>query len=125
MKKVKYLFLLVSMLMLDNVQSYAQFNPIKFQVRYVDPTENQTNPTRGPITIPEVGLNDYTLAFDTPCDSCTLCLEDSTGQVVYSLLIPVGCDTLVLPYYLSGEYEIQIVSCIYCFFGRIEFGEED
>ena len=33
MKKVNFLFLLVSMLMLANVQSYAQFNPIKFQVK--------------------------------------------------------------------------------------------
>ena len=119
------LFSVVSGLTLTSVQANAFNGIIPLQVRYDDPSNTETNPTRDPISIPTVSLDGYTLTFDTPCDSCTLRLAEPSGQVVYSVLIPVGCDELVLPSYLSGEYEIQIDFGPYYVVGRIELEEEE
>ena len=97
---------------------------IPLEVRYEDPTVGN-NPHRNPILVPEVSLDGYTLYFDTPCDSCTLRIVDQSGIVAYSTVIPVGCDELVLPSYLSGEYEIQIDFGPYYVVGRIELEEEE
>ena len=88
-------------------------------VRGVDPTTGQEDPTRGPVLIPTISLDDYTLTFETSCDGCLLRLVDDSDEVVYSLVIPTGTTSLVLPSYLSGTYELQIIQGNYCFYGDI------
>ena len=58
------------------------------------------------------------LTFDDSCLGCELRLVDENDNVVYTTTIT--SNTLVLPSTLSGEYELQIISGIYCFYGYIE-----
>ena len=86
---------------------------------YIDPTIGQDNPHKGPVLIPEVSLDDHTLYFYTPCDGYTLNLVDANDVVVYTIVIPVGTTSWVLPSSLSGEYELQLITGNYCFWGMI------
>lgn len=121
---VKKRFLLLSLIMallpLSSVHVSAE-NPddIDLEAEYVDPNMGDNGEQRNPILIPHVNINGYTLTFYTPCDGCNLRLSDENGNVVYSTVIPVGATSLVLPSYLSGEYKIEIIQGIFCFWGYI------
>ena len=79
-----------------------------------------TNPIpKAPVQVPSVSLDDHTLYFFTPCDGCTLNLVDENDVVVYTLVIPAGTTSLVLPATLSGNFELQIIRGSYCFWGEI------
>ena len=91
---------------------------VPLQVGIFDPTYNQGNPNKTPILVPEVSIDDYVLTFDDSCLGCELRLVDENDNVVYTTTIT--SNTLVLPSYLSGEYELQIIRGIYCFYGYIE-----
>ena len=110
---------MMAMLSFSSVQmSAAQVN---LHVGYEDPTTSQGEPQRGPVLVPEVSIEDYTLSFDTSCYGCTLILLDEDGEVAYTTIVTSG--TLVLPSTLSGEYEIQLIpedSSIY-FYGYVLF----
>ena len=93
--------------------------PIPLQLTDIDPTIGQDNPHKGPVLVPEVSLDDHTLYFYTPCDGYTLNLVDENNVVVYTIVIPVGTTSWVLPSTLSGEYELQLISDNYCFWGMI------
>ena len=93
--------------------------PIPLQITGVDPTIGQDKPHKGPVQIPEVSLDDHTLYFFTPCDGYTLNLVDENDVVVYTIVIPAGTTSWVLPASLSGEYELQLISGNYCFWGMI------
>ena len=92
---------------------------IDFEVGLVDPTENYEPPQKGPVQVPSVSLDGHTLYFATSCDGCTLRLLDENDVVVYSTIILTGTTSLVLPSYLSGEYEIQIIQDNYFFWGYL------
>ena len=77
------------------------------------------DPHKGPVQIPELSLDDHTLYFFTPCDGYTLNLVDENDVVVYTIVISVGTTSWVLPASLSGEYELQLISGNYCFWGMI------
>ena len=98
------------------VNAVAEVVPL--QVGIYDPTYNQNNPQKTPVQPPYVWQDDYTLTFDDSCIGCELRLVDENDNVVYTTTIT--SNTLVLPSYLSGEYELQIISGIYCFYGFIE-----
>ena len=91
---------------------------VPLQVRIDDPINHQDDKQRTPILVPEVDIEDYTLTFDDSCLGCELRLVDENDNVVYTTTIT--SNTLVLPSTLSGEYELQIISGIYCFYGYIE-----
>ena len=94
----------MALLPLSSVSMNAE-NPddIELEVGYDDPNYPLDPDHRTPILIPHVGIDGYTLLFYTPCDGCTLRLLDESSTVVYTIVIPVGTCTLVLPSYLSGE----------------------
>lgn len=118
MKKKSLLFvLLLALLPLSNLCVMAQ--PIGFGVGYVDPQNPMDDDKRSPILIPNVDIDGYTLTFYTPCNGCVLRLIDENDVVVYSTVIPTGATSLVLPSYLSGDYEIQIVRGNFYFYGYI------
>ena len=110
---------LTAMLSLTSVSVYADPTDILLQVNYEDPNDGDDGEHRGPVLIPDVSLDGYSLIFNTPCDGYTLRLLDENGAVVYSTVIPTGTTNLVLPSYLSGEYEIQIIQGNLCFYGYI------
>lgn len=96
-----------------------QSSLLNLQVGYIDPSITSTVP-KTPIVPPFISLDDHTLYFDTPCDSCTLNIVDENDMVVYTLVIPTGTTSLVLPSTLSGEYELQIICGYYLFYGKID-----
>ena len=93
--------------------------PVPLQSGYIDPTSPHGGPHKSPVQIPEISLDDHTLYFYTPCDGYTLNLVDENDMVVYTLVIPAGTTSWELPATLSGEFEIQIISGCYCFWGKI------
>ena len=81
--------------------------PVTLQIGAVDPTTNQGEPSRGPVLVPEVGIEDYTLTFSTPCYGYILELMDEDGDVVYTTIIT--STTVNLPTTLSGEYQLRLI----------------
>ena len=113
----RFFLMTVMIAMLSSFSVRVLADPVDLNLGYVDPTGNEIGQQRGPITIPEVSIDDYTLSFITPCDGCTLRLLDENDNVVLNTLI--SSSTIVLPSTLSGDYRIEIISGNYCFWGYI------
>lgn len=118
-KRILLFSLMMVMLPLSSIHVYADQTDIDLQVGYDDPNEGIPE-QRSPILLPHIGIEGYTLTFFTPCDRCLLQLLSEDNEVVYSTIIPSNAITLVLPSYLSGTYEIQIIQGNICFWGYIE-----
>ncbi len=115
-KSIIVLVLILSVSLTDaKVQNVC--SEVFLNVALVDPTENQQPIKKGPVVIPSVSIEDHTLFFATPCCGCTLKLVNSDGDVEYATVIPMDTTTLILPSYLLGEYQLQIVRGNYCFWG--------
>ena len=118
----KKLFILMTLMMVmlpsSSVRVSAASTPIPLTGGYVDPTAGHDYP-RTPMLAPTIEIEDYTLFFITPCDGSALRLLDGDGDLVYSTVIPTNASSLVLPSYLSGEYEIQIIQGRIYFWGDI------
>ena len=106
------------MLPLSGVQVSAASTPIPLTGGYVDPTAGHDYP-RTIIGVPIIEIEDNTLFFMTPCDGNVLRLLDEGGAVVYTTVVPNNATSLVLPSYLSGKYEIQIIQGDVYFWGYI------
>ena len=121
MKKSKAILLsmMMAILPLSSVNMNAAPKPVQLQSGYTDPTNDQGGRPRTPV--PQVGIEDYTLTFSTPCYGYTLELVDENDAVAYTTIITSG--TLVLPSTLSGEYELQLIpaSGDYYFYGYVLF----
>lgn len=118
-KKFVLAALMMVSLPLCSLQVNAAPVPVGLQVGFDDPENNGGPPQRGPVFVPLVGIEDYTLTFTTPCYGYTLELLDEDGDVVYTTIIT--SDTLVLPSTLEGEYQLRLYptgSSIY-FYGEI------
>lgn len=118
MTKKNFLFTLVLATMLPLQPLQADPIDLNWHVIIIDPTDHQGG-HRSPVQPPIVGIEDYTIYFTTPCDGCVLRIVDENGDVVYSTVIPAACTSLDLPSSLSGDYELQIISGIYCFYAEI------
>ena len=119
--KVLLLSLMMALTPFSSIHMSAASQPVDLQAGYVDPTYDQGEPSKGPVLVPEVSIEDYTLTFTTPCYGYTLELIDEDDQVVYTTIIT--SDSLVLPYSLSGEYELRLYptgTSIY-FYGYVMF----
>lgn len=111
---IKFLFCVI---LLGGIIS-VNASVVNLSVRIEDDVPNVPGHPKSPILVPEVNIDEYTLTFDDSCLGCELRLVDENDNVVYTTVIT--SNTLVLPTYLSGEYELQIISGIYCFYGYIE-----
>ncbi len=117
-RKPLFLFaLIVALLSLTNVHVSAEPVLVNLEVGFVDPTENQDEPQRNPVIAPSVEYEDGVLTFITSCDYMELRLVNEENEVEYSTYI-LG-STLVLPSYLNGDYQLQIISGNYIFYGNI------
>ena len=103
MKKKRLIILLLTLALLPLSSVSVMARTINFNVGYEDPQNTMDDDKR-------------TL---TPCDGCVLRLVDENENVVYSIVIPTGATSLVLPSYLSGDYEIQIVQGNIYYYGNI------
>ena len=119
MKKKVFILLtlVVAMLSLSNVRASAVPVRVHFQVGYIDPSMEQTNPNRTPIQPPLIYIEDGTLTFATPCDGCELRLVNAEDEVEYTTVI--SGSTLELPSDLSGTYVLEIICGDYVFLGEI------
>lgn len=80
-------------------------------------------PHRTSPTVPNVYLDQENakVYFENPCYECTLELViPDTDTTVYTTIIPDGDNTVQLPTYLTGQFELHIHRGIYCFWGLIE-----
>lgn len=107
---------MATMLPLQQLQADPEI--IDLGVNIYDPGNDDPG-HRSPVTVPTVSLEDHTLYFDTPCDGCVLSLLNEDGEEVYTTIIPAYCLSLVLPSYLSGEYELQIIQGNICYYATI------
>lgn len=101
-------------------RSMSLFDDLSLEVRLIDPSIPVKNIKRSPVRIPSLSIQDHTLYFATSCDGCVLQLVNEDGDVEYAVEIPENTSTISLPFYLSGEYELQIIRGNYCFFGFVE-----
>jgi len=109
-KRILCLLSIVSMLFMFHADLFAApGDPIPFNTGYVDPTLGGPDGHKSPVLAPTVYIDGNVLTFETPCDGCLLQLVDEDDDVVYSILIPVGTTSLVLPSTLSGTFELQII----------------
>lgn len=108
------------MTMLSSSVNAMRMDVVDMQISFIDPSlENLSHP-KSPVVPPSISLDDHTLYFDTSCDGCTLNIVDENDVVVYTLVIPAGTTSLVLPSTLLGEYELQIICGYYLFYGKID-----
>lgn len=103
-----------------SASSMSLFDNLSLQVRLVDPSLPLRPIKRSPIKAPSLSILDHTLYFATSCDGCILRLINEDGDVEYAIEIPENTSTITLPFYLYGEYELQILRGNYCFFGFVE-----
>lgn len=101
-------------------RSMSLFDDLSLEVRLIDPSVPVRNIKRSPVRVPSVSIMNHTLYFATSCDGCVLRLVNEDGDVEYAVEIPENTSTITLPFYLSGEYELQIIRGNYCFFGFVE-----
>lgn len=121
-KNLLFVILVAALSLLTTTHVYATPVAIPLEVGYENPNENQDDPHKNPISIPQVSIEVYTLYFNTPCDGYVLHLVDENDNVAYSTVIPVGATSLILPPYLFGIYELQLLpsNCNYYFYGTID-----
>ena len=75
---------------------------------------------RGPIEVPLVYIEDYTLTFEVNHPEYILSIKDEDGTMVYSTVIYSTQTQVVLPSSLSGDYEIRLdFGGSYIFVGEI------
>lgn len=122
----KKLFLIFGLILMFSLGSVAQ-NPsepdpeqVPLRVKPLNPNQTSGPIKRSPVMAPTLCIEDHTLYFITPCDGCLLQLLNEDGEVEFAIEIPEESETLTLPFYLEGEYELQIIRGNFCFFGFIE-----
>lgn len=105
-------------------QIAADAQPIHLQFRTNMSWDDSSHSVhRTPPQIPNIyfDASTSTVYFENPCYECTLELVvPGTDTVAYSYIIPDGDDTVSLPTFLSGMYELHIHRGNYCFWGVIE-----
>ena len=111
------LALILTMLSLSQVHVSAAPVQVHLIVGIIDPTDNQDEPQRSPAIVPDVEIEDYVLTFITPCDSMELRIVNEDNGVEFTTII--SGSTLILPSYLNGNYQLQIISENYVFYGDI------
>ena len=116
MKRNFYLLALVlAMLFFGNV--YVSADPVLVELSIIDPKDDQDEPQRSSVIIPSVEIEENILTFITPCNGMELRLLNEENEVEYTTII--SGSTLVLPSYLHGDYQLQIISENCIFYGDI------
>ena len=77
----------------------------------VDPTNGNYSGGRfDPSRMPIISIERNVVYFHSSCGVCTLRLLNLEGETEFSAHVPVGCTRVLIPSYLLGEYELQIIS---------------
>lgn len=73
-----------------------------------------------PIRRPSVAQDGHTLYLYSGCDYATIQLIDQSETVVFTEDVPEGTETLLLPSYLTGVFELRIIRGSFTFVAEIE-----
>lgn len=112
------LFMAVSLPMCFSINAQEVIVPLKVE-KIVWPIGSE-KPSRNPVDIPTVYINDYTLTFEINHPEYVLYIKDEYETVVYSTVVTSAMTEVMLPYTLSGDYEIDLIWGNWCFWGWIE-----
>ena len=93
--------------------------PIDFSTGIIDKTSVGHHTPRTPICPPTVYLDGHTLTFESSHPDYTLQLVDTNDDVVYSVFVPAGTTTVVLPSTYVGDYTLQLLWSDWMFYGEI------
>lgn len=114
----KILLLCVSLFWVTSMS--AQEVQVQLQAGYFDPYGGLESGPRGPVDVPTVYLDDYTLTFETSHPEYVLYIKDENERVLYSTIVTSATTEVVLPSTLSGDYEIDLFMNEWYFWGYIE-----
>ncbi len=81
--------------------------PVGLQSGDVDPTPTLPPLGKAPVQIPTVELDGHELIFQSGHPDYSIDIV-SNGVVVYSVDVDAATTSIVLPAWLSGEYELQL-----------------
>ena len=120
---MKKIISIIACLFVITLASQAQNDSgtlIDLHAGYINPTGTTNQNPRSPEDPPSVYLENYTLTFATSHSEYVLYIKDENETVVYSTVVTSATKEVVLPSTLSGDYEIQLVTGNWCFWGYIE-----
>lgn len=124
---MKKLFFIFSLMLVSfnafagDLQPVGDILPLTYVTPFTDPTHGQG---RGPVYIPEVTIDGYTLYFwDATEFSVTIKQvgEDGAELVIYTTFVPANQTNVTLPTSLCGSYTIEVIRGSQTFVGVIEF----
>lgn len=110
---MKKLFVSLLMCMLSmganaQVPQVPQGTVINFQMQITDPQVGGVALPKSPVQSPTVSIDGHTLyLYDIGYD-LTLCLVDENDDVVYTVFVPAGTTSVVLPSTFTGSFELQL-----------------
>lgn len=110
---MKKLFVSLLMCMLSmganaQVPQVPQGTVINFQMQITDPQVGGVALPKSPVQSPLVSIDGHTLyLYDIGYD-LTLCLVDENDDVVYTVFVPAGTTSVVLPSTFTGSFELQL-----------------
>ena len=121
--KVKLSLLAGLFLMIGGSDSFASEipEPIPLSVMIEDPIPIIPGLGKGPESAPTITQDGYEFSFQSSHPAYTLYIVED-DVVVYSVLVSLSTTSVILPSWLSGEYELQLHpdDCNYYFYGYIE-----
>ena len=95
---------------------------IELTVQIDDDTPTCPSTPKTPAGVPVVDQNGNVITFKASHDPYTLCIADEDGFTVYSVSVPTSVVTVILPTWLSGDYEIRLLTGeSYYFYGDVTF----
>lgn len=108
MKKFFFIFSLL-LASFNTFAGEAQLVGENLTLTYVTPYTNPHNGHgRGPVYIPAVSIDGYSLYFWDATDF-TISIVDDDEQVVYTTFVPADETIVALPTSLSGTYTIEVI----------------
>lgn len=118
-KKIVAVLMLFMAVGVTNVLADEQWDPLDLEVRTIDDKPLHTGYPKAPTLFPTVWQDGYELEIETPHAEYVLNIVSGT-TVVYTVIVPANVSLVVLPSWLSGTYELQLIQGNLCFYGYID-----
>ncbi|MBR1505404.1 MAG: hypothetical protein IJ614_04780 [Prevotella sp.] len=114
---MRKLFLMISA-MLVSVIAVAEVE-IELFVSIDDETPLGHNVPKTPVRPPHISIENGVLSFTADHPEYNLIIKDENGDEVYQTIVPSAEVQAVLPTFLSGDYQIELIMGIWKFSGYI------
>lgn len=103
------------------ISANAQINGGQIAFNLAEPDDIPMGPGhgKGPVLMPTVWQDGYSLDFNGTHDDYVLRIVDATDAVVYSTVVPSYQTLVWLPTYLVGTYRIELLTDLWLFYGVI------